>query len=191
MLAPHLLLTLALAAGADERSPAGDARTYAATQGSTLRYHLIHPFHAVDGIARAVEAKARILGDGTADVAVRARVDAFDSGNSNRDAHMLEVTEAARLPYVQFTGTASGVRTDHYPAELEVPITGTLDFHGVTQQVSVTAKVRFASPERADVEVTFPVSLTAYGVKRPSVVFVAVRDRIEITARLALALAPP
>ncbi len=188
MLAPHLLLALSLLAGPDEPPSAAGARTLSALQGSTLAFHLIHPLHSVDGVSRAVEARARLPGDGSVQVAVRARVASFDSGNSNRDAHMLEVTEAARLPFVQFSGTATGIQTDRYPAELDVPLTGTLEFHGVSREVSVTAKVRFESPERAEVEATFPVSLKAYGVKRPSLLFVAVKDRIEITAHLSLAL---
>lgn len=188
MLAPHLLLALSLLAGPDEPPSAAGARTLSALQGSTLAFHLIHPLHSVDGVSRAVEARARLPGDGSVQVAVRARVASFDSGNSNRDAHMLEVTEAARLPFVQFSGTATGIQTDRYPAELDVPLTGTLEFHGVSREVSVTAKVRFESPERAEVAATFPVSLKAYGVKRPSLLFVAVKDRIEITAHLSLAL---
>jgi hypothetical protein len=100
------------------------------------------------------------------------------------------VTEAARLPYVQLKAVADGVRVERYPAELEVPLRGVLEFHGVTREVGVTARVHLASPGRAAVEATFPVSLTGHAVERPSLLFVKVDDRIEITASLSLAAQP-
>jgi polyisoprenoid-binding protein YceI len=180
-----LLLLLALLA------PGDAPRTFAVAPGSTLAYHLKHPFHGVDGVSRAAEGKARMLPDGTVQVMVRARVDSFDSGNSNRDAHMQEVTDAARHPYVVLKAVADGVHLDAYPAEVDVPLRGALDLHGVTRELAFVARVRFESAERAVVTATFPVSLTAYGVARPSLVFVPVGDELAITAHLTLALEPP
>ena len=167
----------------------GDApRTFAVAGGSTLTYHLMHALHRIDGVSHAVEGRARLLPDGTIQVMVRARVDSFDSGNSNRDAHMLEVTDAARRPFVVLKAVAEGVRVERYPAELDVPLRGTLELHGVTRDVTLTAKVRFDSPEKAEVTASFPVSLTAHAVERPSLLFMKVDDRLEISARLSLGL---
>jgi len=187
---PALPLLLLFAA-AVAQAPADAPRAFGVSEGSTVSYRLVHKFHEVEGVTRAVEGKARWLPDGTVQVMVRARVDSFDSGNANRDAHMKEVTEAARLPYVQLKAVAEGVRVERYPAELEVPLRGVLEFHGVTREVEVTARVHLASPDRGVVEATFPVSLTDHAVERPSLIFVKVDDRIEITARLTLATPPP
>jgi len=183
MIALAMLLVLA----ADADAP----RTWAVTDASTLSYHLVHKLHSVDGVARAVEGRARLLPDGGVQVAIRARVAAFDSGNANRDAHMQEVTDAARFPFVLFKGVASGVRIEGFPAELQVPLRGVLEFHGVTRELEVTARVRFPSAARAEVEATFPVSLTAHGVERPSLLFIPVDDRLDVTARLALSAEEP
>ncbi|HSM92544.1 MAG TPA: YceI family protein [Anaeromyxobacteraceae bacterium] len=182
MTALPLLLLLAAA------DPAGGAAgTWSVADGSTISFHLVHKFHSVDGVARAVEGKALLSPDGALQFAVRARVAGFDSGNSNRDAHMLEVVEGARLPFVTLKGTAEGVRADAFPATVDVPLRGALEFHGVTQALDVTAHVRFTAPDRAEVVAEFPVSLTAHGVARPSLLFVKVEDRLAITARLVLA----
>lgn|SRR5574341_131503 len=178
-----LLLVAALA-------PGDAPRTFAVAGGSTLSYHLAHRLHSVDGVSHAVEGKARLLPDGKVQVMVRARVDSFDSGNSNRDAHMLEVTDAARDPWVVLKAVADGVHVDAYPSELDVPLRGALVLHGVTRDVAVAAKVRFQSPERAEVTASFPVSLTAHAVERPSLLFIKVEDRVEIAARLSLTLEP-
>lgn len=188
MVALPLALLLAAAPGGGAAPIAG---TWTVAEGSTVTYHLVHKFHAVEGVARAVEGKARLTPDGGLQFAVRARVAAFDSGNSNRDAHMLEVTEAARFPSVTARGAAEGLRLDTVPATVELPLTATLDLHGVASQLAVTARVRFESPGRAEVEATFPVSLTAHGVERPSLLFVKVEDRIEIVAKLVLVREPP
>lgn len=166
-------------------------RSFAVTEGATITYRLRHPFHAVVGVSRAVEGRARWLPDGTVQVMVRARVDSFDSGNANRDAHALEVTEGARIPFVVLKAAATGLRVDAFPADVEVPLRGTLELHGVAAEVAVTARVHFASPERADAVATFPVSLTAHGVERPSLLFLRVDDRLQIEARLPLVLEPP
>lgn len=184
---PIVALALALAADAGAPAPAGP-RTFTVAEGSTVTYLLVHKLHSVEGSSKAVEGKVRWLPDGTVQVMVRARVDAFDSGNSNRDAHMKEVTEAHRLPFVLFKGAAEGIRVEAYPADVVIPLLGVLEFHGVTRELSVTARVHFASPGRAEVRADFPVSLTDHGVERPSLLFVKVDDRIEIGARLTLTL---
>jgi len=192
MLALRFVLPLALLLSTAAADPAATGpRTFAVTDGSTLSYRLISAFHAVNGVSKAVEGRARWLPDGTVQLAVRARVDSFDSGNSNRDAHMKEVTEAARLPYVTFKAVAEGLRVEGYPADVSLPLRGALEFHGVVREVAVTATVHFTAPDRAEVTASFPVSLTEHGVERPSLLFVKVDDRIEIDARLSLAAEGP
>ncbi|HSN92613.1 MAG TPA: YceI family protein [Anaeromyxobacteraceae bacterium] len=179
------LLPLALSQG-----PAAPL-TFAVAPGSTLSYRIVHRLHAVDGVSKALEGRARLLPDGGVQVAVRARVDSFDSGNANRDAHMLEATEAGRIPYVAFKGVGAGVEVRSYPAVVEVPLQGVLDFHGRQEAVEVTARVRFESASRATVEASLPVSLDAHGVERPSLLFVKVDDRVVVKASLVLAAEAP
>lgn len=178
-----LLSALLLAA------PPAAPRTFDVLPGSTLTYHLVHRFHTVTGVAHAVEGKARLLPDGTVQVMVRAPVAAFDSGNSNRDAHMLEVIGAGEQPYVTFKGVGRAALPDRYPAELDVPLSGELTLK-TTRPVQATAHVQFASPDHATVTSTFPVSLDDHQVERPSLMFVKVDDRVDITARLELGAAP-
>jgi polyisoprenoid-binding protein YceI len=182
-----LLLALALTGAADPTPDAG-GRTFAVTEGSTVAYHLVHKLHSVEGISRAIEGRARWLPDGTVQVLVRARVDSFDSGNSNRDAHMKEVLEAARLPWVQLKAVAEGLSAEPYPVERELLLRGALELHGVTREVAIAARVRLPSADRAEVVAEFPVSLTEHGVERPSLLFVKVDDRLEISAKLTLTL---
>jgi hypothetical protein len=185
-----LLLLAALSPG-EAASAAPVAGTWVVAAGSTITYHLVHKLHAVEGIAREVEGKARLAPDGALQFAVRARVAAFDSGNSNRDAHMMEVTDAARFPFTTVRGATAGIRVGSLPGDTEAPLRAVLELHGVSRELEATARVRFASADRAQAEVTFPVSLTAHGVERPSLLFVKVDDRLEIVARLVLVRQAP
>lgn len=188
--APEPAIAPATPAEATPAAAAAPATAPAATiwdvaKGSTISCHVVHKFHAVDEVTRAVEGKARLSPEGDLDVSIRAPVASFDSGNSNRDAHMLEVTEAARFPWVSLKGGATGVRVVA-AGDVDVPLRAELDLHGVQREVDVTAHVHFASPGHAEVQATFPVSLTAHRVKRPSLLFVKIEDQATVTARLVL-----
>lgn len=188
-----LALLLAGLAGAPLGGRAAEAGPIdlAVQAGSTLSYRLVHKLHEVTGVSRAVEGKARLLPDGTVQVVVRSRVDAFDSGNGNRDAHMLEATEAARFPFVTLKAVGSLAPPATFPAKVELTLRGQLDFHGTARPVEVPVEVSFASARRATVVAKVPISLDAYGVERPSLLFVKVDDAVVVTASLTLAAEGP
>ncbi|GEJ56464.1 YceI family protein [Anaeromyxobacter diazotrophicus] len=180
---PALLAALLLAA------PAAAPRTFDVLPGSTITYRLVHKFHTVTGVSRAVEGKARLMPDGTVQVMVRAPLDSFDSGNSNRDAHMREATAAGTNPYVALKAVGRAPPPERYPAEEAVALRGELTLK-TARPVELPARVRFESAERASVKSTFPVSLEEHQVERPSLMFVKVDDRVEIDAALLLGAEP-
>jgi hypothetical protein len=179
----RLLAALLLAA------PTAAPRTFDVLPGSTLTYRLVHRFHTVTGVSRSVEGRARLLPDGTVQVALRAPLDSFDSGNSNRDAHMREATGAGTSPYVAFKGVGRMTPPDHYPVDEKVALRGELTLK-TTRPVEVATEVRFESADRASVKSTFPVSLEEHQVERPSLMFVKVEDKVEIDAQLTLGAEP-
>ncbi|MGZ3457631.1 MAG: YceI family protein, partial [Archangium sp.] len=131
--------------------------------------------------------KARILPDGTLQVAVRANVADFDSGNANRDAHMKETTEAEKYPTVEFKGVAAGVKMPTaFPSEQTVPLKGQLTFHGVKQPVEVPMKVTFTSAKDVKAEGKFQISLEAYKIERPSLLMVKVDDALDMDTKFQL-----
>ena len=165
----------------------GGARTYGVQDGSALTYTLIHKLHEVKGTAKRLEGKARLLPDGTLQVAVRARVEDFDSGNANRDAHMKEATDASRFPLIDFKGVASSVRVPaKLPATLPVTVKGRLTFHGVTRPVEVPLQVTFQSPAKADATGRFEISLEAFQIERPSLLMVKVQDALVLDLAVKL-----
>ncbi|PTL79606.1 YceI family protein [Vitiosangium sp. GDMCC 1.1324] len=183
VLAPLLLSAPSLA-----QEAANAPRLYSVNNGdSSITYHLKHKLHVVDGTAHPAEGKARILPDGTLQVAVRANVADFDSGNANRDAHMKEATEAAKFPTIEFKGVASGVKVPaSFPSEQSVVVKGQLTFHGVKQPVEVPMKVVFTSAKEVTAESKFQVSLESFKVERPSLLMVQVDDALDMETKFKL-----
>ncbi len=74
---------------------------------STLTYHMSHPMHEVDGVSHAARGKG-VCHAGWCDFLIAVPVKSFDSGDTNRDLHMIEATRGAQFPMIQ-------VRA-HFPA---------------------------------------------------------------------------
>ncbi|NMO14038.1 YceI family protein [Pyxidicoccus fallax] len=186
MIARRLVLLTTLLLALPAAAQAQQARTYSVKKdGSSLTYKLKHKLHEVVGKASPSDGKARLLADGTLQVAVRANVKDFDSGNSNRDAHMQEVTESAKFPLIDFKGVASGVKVPaSFPAKVPVTLKGQLTFHGVKQNIEVPMTVVFNTDKQAVAEGTFDISLEAYKIDRPSLLMVKVDDKLVLESKL-------
>jgi hypothetical protein len=155
--------------------------------GSTVTYHIVHKFHKVDGVSKAVEGKARIQPGGIAQVMVRVPIESFDSGNVNRDAHMKEVTEAAKYPTVEVKAVGDGVTVPtSFPSTVDKTMKAQVSFHGITQSVDIPVKIVFSSATSATATTSFALSLDAYKVERPSLAFIKVDDALKIDATLVL-----
>jgi len=95
---------------------------------SSLTYAMKHALHAWTGTSREVACAAETdAGGRITRVAATVRVKSFDSQNSNRDAHMLEVTDALTYPNITFSSNTVTPETDGYL------VRGNLSFHGVTK----------------------------------------------------------
>ena len=146
---------------------------------SSVTYHLIHPLHRIEATSKDV------LFDAIVDMATRtvsrvsANVDVmtFDSGNSNRDSHAMEVIDALSFPDVRFSSTSILQTGD------SAYVTGDLTFHGVTKPV-VAAMLLHWRDGGLRAEGGMDVSLQAFGIERPSLLMIPVEDdlRFEIVA---------
>src|SRR4249920_3379395 len=66
---------------------------------STLTYHISHPLHQSEGVSHAAKGKGVCHG-GQCDFLIAAPVKSFDSGDSNRDLHMLQAVRGAQFPLI-------------------------------------------------------------------------------------------
>src|ERR1700680_838802 len=77
---------------------AGDDSQWLLEQ-STLTYHVAHPLHESEGPSPAARGKC-VCHAGQCDFLIAAPVKSFDSGDSNRDLHMLQVARGGQFPIV-------------------------------------------------------------------------------------------
>ncbi len=148
---------------------------------SSLRYRVEHPFNTVHATSREADCRFWLAPDTTvtgAECSVPVR--SFDSGNSLRDSHAMDAVEADRFPEAEFTAqsiTPVEGRLGDYE------ILGSLTFHGQTREIKV-----IATPELKEdslvVSGKLPIRLTEFGVDRPSLLFIPVRDEVRISFRL-------
>ncbi len=143
---------------------------------SKLTYNLSHPLHEVESTSKEVAYKVEVDPANRVIKSVSASVDVttFDSGNSNRDSHAMEVIDALTYPEVTFASTSITQNGD------SAKVTGKLTFHGVTKEILIPAVLKW-SPNRLDVHGDFSISLTAFRVERPSLLMIPVSDELRFT----------
>src|ERR1700675_4556489 len=66
---------------------------------STMTYHVSHPMHESEGVSHAARGKG-VCHAGECDFLIAVPVKSFDSGDTNRDLHMIQVTRGAEFPLV-------------------------------------------------------------------------------------------
>ena len=140
---------------------------------SFIRYTLDHPAHKSIGIS-----KDFICGgyyDNTSKqitkLVVAAAVASFDSQNSSRDSHALEVLEGTKYPKVTFVSKA--IKEE----DGDLTIVGELNFHGIKKDITIKAK-QIASDKKIILSGSFNVSLDKFNVEKPSMVGVSVDDNL-------------
>lgn len=146
---------------------------------SIITYTANHSLHEWTGENHNVNAVI-VLNDGEKiiqKVAVSANVADFDSQNSSRDSHALEVLEAIKYPKVQFSSTTIAQQG------LLITVTGNLIFHGITNPVTFEANVD-KTKKGMVFEGVIPVSLEAFKVERPSFMLIKTDDLIRIKFHL-------
>ncbi|MGE5352595.1 MAG: YceI family protein [Acidobacteriota bacterium] len=143
---------------------------------SEISYKLTHPLHEIDAVSKDASVwidlnQANRL---IQKAFVQIPVTSFNSGNSNRDSHAMEVIDAITYPEVRFTSTSISQKGD------SLKITGNLTFHGVTKPVSIYAAEAW-NQDNLTVNGKFDISLTAFKVDRPSLLGVPVKDDLQFT----------
>ncbi len=142
---------------------------------STLSYHMSHPMHEVDGVSRAAKGKG-LCHAGQCDFLIAAPVKSFDSGDSNRDLHMLEATRGAQFPMVvvrtQFPETETGSSTIY--ADLEV------QFSGQTAHYKHVPFQRVVEGNEVRISGTVPATCSDFKIERPSFLTVPIKDQIPV-----------
>ena len=142
---------------------------------SALTYHVSHPLHEVDGTSHAVKGKG-VCHAGQCDFLIAVPVKSFDSGDSNRDLHMLQVTRGGEFPMVivrtQLAEQAAGSATIN--ADLEVQFAGqTVHYKQVPFQTTTQGKeIRITG--------TIPATVSDFKIDPPKLLAIPIKNEIPV-----------
>lgn len=143
---------------------------------SSIAYHLHHPMHEVDGVSKQVYCQVEVDDSSHRIRAVLVTVDVttFNSGNSDRDDHAMEVIDALDYPDVKIQSDSVS-----YLSDTNITVSGRLTFHGVSEAITLPVSI---SPmgDKTACDGDFDISLTKFKVERPSLLFIPVDDKLHI-----------
>jgi hypothetical protein len=146
---------------------------------STLTYHVSHPLKQTEGVSHAAKGKG-VCHDGQCDFLIAVPVKSFDSGDSNRDLHMLQVVRGGQFPLItvrtHLPETASSLAT--IAADLE------FQFAGQTVQYKQIAFQHVTKGSDTLITGSIPLTLTDFKIDPPSLLALPVKNEIPVRVEL-------
>jgi hypothetical protein len=142
---------------------------------STLTYHMSHPMHEVDGISHAAKGKG-ICRAGQCQLLIAVPVKSFDSGDTNRDLHMLQVTRGAQFPIVtvRLNLPEASLASTTLDCDLEV------QFAGNTAHYSHVPFTQVVEGTAHHIKGTVPSTLLDFKIDPPSFLTVPIKNEIPV-----------
>lgn len=146
---------------------------------STLTYHVSHPLHQVDGVSHAARGKA-VCHAGQCDFLVAVPVKSFESGDSNRDLHMLQVARGAEFPMVtvHFRLPETAAQTPTLHADLQI------QFAGQTVEYKQVAFQQVARGNDVQVTGTIPATVSDFKLEPPSLLAIPIKNEIPVRVEM-------
>tara|TARA_Y100000741_G_scaffold358002_1_gene336565 strand:- start:317 stop:844 length:528 start_codon:yes stop_codon:yes gene_type:complete len=146
---------------------------------SYISYDGKHPAHNWTGVSKEIQGSFDLnMKDLTqSKIDLYVPLFSFDSKNASRDSNMLDVVEEYYYPYVRFLSTKIEKKNN------EFEVTGDIIFHGIKKEFLIP--VSFSKKDKKIiVNSEFSIMLTDFKVKRPSLLTIKIRDRIDIKVYL-------
>jgi hypothetical protein len=141
----------------------------------TLTYQISHPLHQTEGVSHAARGKG-VCHAGQCDFLIAVAVKSFDSGDSNRDLHMLQATRGAQFPIVtvrtRLPEAASASATVH--ADLEI------QFAGQTAQYKQVPFQLVTQGNETRISGTIPATLSDFKIEPPTLLTMPVKNEIPV-----------
>ena len=134
-------------------------------ENSFISYDAKHILHSWKGMNTNVKGVAKVEANKINQIAILTLVKDFDSNNSGRDAHALEVLESLSYPEVRFYSDSITVAQD------SIKITGLFNFHGVNQSRSIAALIENEKNKKI-IRGSFKLTPSDFDIKLPSLMMV-------------------
>lgn len=144
---------------------------------SELTYSAFHPLHDSFGTTHSTRGKG-VCGDGGCRFLMAVPVNTFDSGDANRDTHMIETVRGAQYPLIQVNAVLPAEPAGQ-DFELDADITfagqrvhyGRIPFHVVEQKGDVL-----------HITGTIPLTMSDFKITPPSLLTMKIKNEIPVKA---------
>lgn len=148
---------------------------------SSITYKGNHILHSWEG------SNNKIYGVGVPDakqenldkLAILIYVRDFDSNNSGRDAHAMEILDAIKFPEIKFYSDKIKI------IDKKAYIYGSFDFHGIKINKEVEADLK-SGKTRLELNGIFYIKPTDFKIKLPSFLSIKIDDLLEINYTIVL-----
>lgn len=138
-----------------------------------LTYHVRFPLKKVEGISEAAKGKGH-CDNQSCEFLVACPVKSFESGDGNRDNHMLEVTKAGPFPLISVRiKLPKSVGIESFNADAEI------NFAGQSHTYNVSVQSRSENASRV-VSGTVPLKLSDFKIERPTLLTVKIDDEVPV-----------
>ena len=138
-------------------------------ENSFISYDAKHILHSWKGMNTNVKGVAKVEANKINQIAILTLAKDFDSNNSGRDAHALEVLESLSYPEVRFYSDSITVAQD------SIKITGLFNFHGVNQSRSIAALIENKKNKKI-IKGSFKLTPSDFDIKLPSLMMVKMEN---------------
>ena len=138
-------------------------------ENSFISYDAKHILHSWKGMNTNVKGIAKVEANKINQIAILTLVKDFDSNNSGRDAHALEVLQSLSYPEVRFYSDSITVAQD------SIKITGLFNFHGVNQSRSIAALIENEKNKKI-IRGSFKLTPSDFDIKLPSLMMVKMEN---------------
>lgn len=147
---------------------------------STLTYTVTHPIHQIEGVSHAARGKG-VCHAGECDFLVAAQVKSFESGDNNRDLHMLQTVKGAQFPVVavRLRLPESELSAATLKCDLEV------QFAGQTAHYTGVPFTQTVSGDEHHISGTVPSTVADFKIDPPSFFTVTIRNEIPVNVAMA------
>ena len=142
-------------------------------ENSTINYEAKHVLHAWEGVNNNISGVI-IYENEISKIAIAAKVVDFDSGNSGRDSHSLEVLEALKFPNIKFYSDDISVEGD------AIIFNGDIEFHGQKEPIQVVGTFN-DNDDLIIITGKFQIIPTKFSIKLPSFMLIEMEDYLNIS----------
>ncbi|MDA9685377.1 YceI family protein [Flavobacteriaceae bacterium] len=144
---------------------------------SYISYEGKHILHQWSGTSKKVKGVMIMENNQPLKTAIISAVKDFDSGNSSRDSHAMEILEALLFPDVSFFGDTFIIKDERFD------VSGKMKFHSIEKDISVSGEW-YKTDENIILKGSFELKPSDFEIDLPDFMLVKMENNLNIEYEL-------